>query len=142
MSLWPPTIERTQEIVFEGEYAGYVHLKAGKYSGIQISPVMRDWSSYQRLHLALFNSQPVERKITIRMHDIAHEKSSQYYTDRYTKAWTLQPGWNDINISLADVVSAPKSREIDMTRMQQIGMFYSGLTNEDYLVIDDFRLEP
>jgi hypothetical protein len=142
MALWPKHIERSQDLVFEGSYAGLVHLKTGKFSGINISPVLRNWSGYQAVHLAIFNSQNYSRAITIRLHDVAHELSPQNYSDRFNKTFDLLPGWNSLSISLDEIKSAPKNRPMDTSKMHQIGLFYSNLESDDYLFIDDIRLEP
>jgi VanZ family protein len=142
LSRWHTNIQRTNDNVFSGSFSGFVPLKASKYSGIQISPVPRNWSAYQSLTIALFNSQSSARDITLRIHDVQHEKAAQYFSDRFNRTFTLQPGWNQLEIDLEDVASAPKNRRLDLTQMHQIGMFYSGLEQNDYLLIDKVQLEP
>jgi hypothetical protein len=142
MHLWPKNIARDQEVVFEGEYSGLVRLKAAQFSGISISPILRDWSDYRSIQLAVFNSQNYERAITIRIHDVEHELSDQNYSDRFNKTINLLPGWNQLVISLDDISTAPKNRVMDTAKMHQIGLFYSNLKTDDYMFIDDIRLEP
>ncbi|MFC3701286.1 hypothetical protein ACFOND_06485 [Reinekea marina] len=142
LSFWPKHITQQSREVLEGNYAGYVRLTAGKFSGIQVSPVLRDWSAYRAIQVAIFNSQSFERPITIRMHDVLHEQSDQKYADRFNRTVMLQPGWNKLSLALTDVEKTTSGRVMDVSNMHQIGIFYSGLEQDDYLILDDIRLIP
>ena len=62
------------------------------------------------------------------------------YEDRFNRTLVVCGGWNDIEISLADVMNAPQDRKMDMHRVQNIGIFSVRLPQERVIYLDYLRL--
>jgi len=55
--------------------------------------------------------------MTCRIHDRRHVQGLKRYQDRFNRRYTIQPGWNCINIPLQDVQAAPEGRSMDLKAM-------------------------
>jgi hypothetical protein len=64
----------------------------------------------------------------------------QAYDDRYNQKFTLFKGWNLITVSLDRVANAPKSRKMDLEKIQGLGIFATGLSHPRLLYIDHVQL--
>lgn len=133
----------TAEQVKEGNTSAKAVFPIGHtYSGIGTHDVLRNWSGYEFLHLAIFNPHEETLTMTMRIHDGTHEnKSDQQYLDRYNTQLTLEPGWNDLQVPLSEIQNAPDGRTMDMTNITNIGLFFSNLELVRVLYLDDFHLK-
>lgn len=128
-------------IVHGGGRSLKVPLTTTQYSGATLEYFPRDWRGYRSLRFRIYNELPEPLAITCRVHDGRHTKGIQHYYDRYNKRFILNPGWNDLQVPLADVVSAPKSRQMDMSDIRNVGFFVTRLKKEMNIYIDDVMLE-
>lgn len=133
--------ERTSEIVNDGNFSLKVPLTTSKYSGITLKYFPGNWNGYEYLLLSIFNPLPAPLIINCKINDSLHKKRGYKYEDRYNGQHTLQQGWNDIKISLIEVLNAPQDRQMDLSRITTFQFFVSSLYKERLIYIDDIRLE-
>ena len=76
------------------------------------------------------------------IHDREHDrKDEQNYSDRFNRRIVLQPGAQQVRISLQEVKSAPATREMDMEHVVNINVFAYMLKEERVVFFDNFRLQ-
>lgn len=112
-----------------------------RYTGIALTSLKRDWSEYQTFSLRLFNPKPFEQTLTLRLNDFAHQQAKQKYDDRYNQQLVLANGWNTFEIPLEDIRNAPADREMDLTQMYQLVLFYPDLDEWRELKLDEIVLK-
>jgi hypothetical protein len=86
------------------------------------------------------NSEQDSLMITCRINDTYHWKRDYKYNDRFNEKYVLKPGWNDISISLENVKKAPKSRFMDLAKIDLIGIFAVRLPKTRIIYIDSVKL--
>ncbi len=95
---------------------------------------------YRFLHISVRNSTALPLPISCRIHDEPHYARGGVFDDRYTASFTLEPGWNEISIPLAEVEQAPRERTMSMDRIQGVMIFSVALSEPVVINLDDVRL--
>lgn len=111
------------------------------YSGIELKYFPGDWSGYDYLMLHVFNPDPDSVLLTVSIFDNKHPVNRFAFTDRYTKRFHLQHGWNEIKVSLDEIKRAPRKREMDTTKISGLRLFVARPRKIQQLYIDGVRLE-
>ncbi|MCH8529657.1 MAG: VanZ family protein [Saccharospirillum sp.] len=138
---WQGNIGWTDEQ--EGRYAQPLRLDLTHrrlYTGVFISRLPRDWRGYDQLQFRLYNPEPEDWYMTLRINDRAHDQGESDFNNRYNVRLPLTPGWNEFTLPLADVKQAPRDREMDLNRIQRLGLFATGLESPRFVLLDDLRL--
>lgn len=119
-----------------------VDLTTARYSGVGLKYFPSDFSAYPFLKLRVFNPEEPSLKITLRMHDLAHEQGPDPYAsnDRFRTTFMLKQGWNDLTVDLNAVRQAPKRREMSMTEIADVSLFVSRQKKPHTLYLDDVFL--
>jgi VanZ family protein len=117
------TIAVSSLYAFSGQYSLRLNTTTEKYSGTSLDYFPRDWSSFQTLSFACYNPQMFSINLYTRIHDTLHAQGEMQYSDRYNHRFSLQPGWNELQIPLSAVRSAPENRLMDMSRIEAVGFF-------------------
>lgn len=140
-SRWRGSARRTvsSDVAFSGDLSLLVSLTTQRYSGIGLKDFPRDWSDYSSVSLQVFNPDPEPLQLHFRIHDHLH---ANRYSDRYNNSFSLQPGWNELLISLDDVASAPRDRTLDLSRVAGMGVFVGKLERSRVIYLDEVRLLP
>nr|WP_321465573.1 hypothetical protein [uncultured Desulfobulbus sp.] len=110
-------------LVKHGGKAMRVHLSTAKYSGTTLFYFPQNWSGYNTLHLSVYNPQPAEFLLNLRINDLEHKEYGSRYADRFNSRYLLHPGWNDLEANLDQVRNAPKDRKMDMEHITGFGLF-------------------
>jgi hypothetical protein len=76
--------------------------------------------------------------LTLRIDDVAH---NQEHKDRFNRTFSIEPGLNDLAVTLDDVRRAPAEREMDLRRMAQLILFTNRPREPFELLISDIWLE-
>jgi len=116
-------LQRQQKFVRHGRYALRVQLSTATYSGTSLFYFPHDWRNYRTLHFSVLNPEDGMLALHCRMHDALHKEHGLLYTDRFHKRFELQPGWNDLSVSLQEVRIAPATRLMDMAQIEGFGLF-------------------
>ncbi len=111
------------------------------YSGISLVHFPGKWAGYRSLRLSVFNPEPREVAITVRIHDRLHEEGEMRYEDRFQQEFAVRAGWNDLRIDLGEVARAPDGRRMDLDAIRGVGLFATRLPAPRTLFLDFVRLE-
>jgi hypothetical protein len=141
VSRWSGSAERTVtgEIAFSGQSSLQIKLSTQRYSGLGLKDFPRDWSDYRALSLQVFNPEISPLLLHFRMHDHLH---TNRYSDRYNHSFNLKSGWNELVVNLTDVVTAPKNRLFDLSRVAGMGVFVGKLERPRTIYLDNVLLLP
>ena len=110
------------------------------FSGVHLKYFDGDWRGYRSLSLRLYNPDAQPLQVLCRIHDLAHEAGNQDYDDRFNRRFLLRQGWNDLEIELAEIAAAPKTRRLDLAQIVNLGLFSIGLKIPRTLYLDEVRL--
>jgi hypothetical protein len=124
----------------EGDWSLRVRLSTEQYSGATLRFFPRDWRGYRFLHISVRNSTALPLPIRCRIHDEPHYARGGALDDRYTTSFTLEPGWNEISIPLAEVEQAPRERPMSMDGIQGVMIYSVALAEPVVINLDDLRL--
>ena len=133
------SISISNALAYSGNNSLKVDFGTEKYSGFGLKYFPNDWSEYNNLSLAIYNREQAF-KITIRIHDHLHTQGEQVFSDRFNKTMVLEKGWNTIDISLANVAKAPKTRRLDLSRVSGLGIFVTEQSAPKTIFLDSVKL--
>jgi hypothetical protein len=123
----------------QGRYSAKIILTTDEYSGVSLQYFPDDWSGRKGLAFNVFNpGQPIF--LHYRVHDYLHQRNAQHYDDRFNGKTLLENGWNEIVIPLTDIIEAPQSRDMDVTKIKGFGIFVMKQTQRHVLFLDNVRL--
>ena len=140
---WSGTADRTvsHDRARSGHHSLKIVLHPAHYSGVALDYFPKDWRNHRYIAFSVFNPSDVSLELVCRIHDEGHYRNGGNFEDRFNKTLTVRPGWNDFEISLVDVMNAPRGRKMDMTRVQNFGIFSVQLPHERVIYLDYVRLE-
>jgi VanZ family protein len=107
----------------DGSKAAYVTFGAGPWPGVAFHDLWPDWLEYSVLAVDLSTEENEPLDINIRVHDLAHLRHDQMFSDRFNRSFTLGPGRHVLRIPLNDIQQAPRDRTIDLSKMEGIIIF-------------------
>jgi len=141
LNQWRGDIERVREPVVQGDYSLAVQLGTEPFSGVGLDLLLGDWRHYQILRFSLYNPDDDELPMTLRINDQQHDRHDNRYVNRFNHRLLVQPGWNHFRIDLDDVRLAPEDRDMDMARVQRLGIFATNLPESRTVYLDAMYLE-
>jgi len=128
-------------IVRHGRKAVRVQLSTNKFSGVALFHFPRDWRGYQTLRWSVYNPQAAPLILSCRIHDVQHKKHNLEFHDRFNQQFTLEPGWNDLAVSLEKVKAAPRGRAMVMEQIEGFGLFVTGQSQPRVVYLDYVYLD-
>ncbi len=123
-----------------GRGALRVELNTNRYSGVYLKHFPGDWRGFGQLGLEVYNPSTEPLELHFRIHDRPHRDHKNRYSDRFNTRFILQPGWNPIRVSLAEVAAAPRDRDLDLAQVQGVGLFAAKLEQPVVIYLDYLRL--
>lgn len=111
------------------------------YSGVSLNNLPADWRGFERLTITLFNPSTEPLALTLRINDVAHDRSDHDYNDRYNARLILGPGFNTFTRNLTAIENAPDSRTMDMSKIRRMGLFAVRLPEPRTVYLSDLRLD-
>jgi hypothetical protein len=117
---------------------GHVVFRPGAYPGLSIGEPHPDWRGFEVLVFDVYSELPEPVELVLRIHDRDHNDN---YWDRFNRTLVIHPGASRISIPLRDVQTAPRGREMDMSRICGLVLFADHPREPFDLCFDDFRLE-
>jgi len=126
-----------------------VETSAARYAGIAIPDPFPDWSGFSSLTFLAASGDGRERRLTLRVHDNAHDQS---YADRFNRSWHLgRPVVNGLRsgldtarrfcIPLEEIEAAPAERKMDLKSISALAFFTTDAEAGDVFLLGDVRLE-
>lgn len=133
-------LEVQEEIVRHGKRAIQVRLTTATYSGTTLFYFPHNWHGYSILHFSVYNplEQPLE--LHCRIHDKRHKESGSAFSDRFHRKFIMHQGWSDLQVSLMEVEQAPKSRNMDMGQIENLGFFVVRQPEARLMYLDNIYL--
>jgi len=133
VELEPGTDGRQMEVTFT----------SGQLTGVHMIYLSTDWTEYTSVNLRLYSPYSDLLPITIRTHDREHAIGAHQFenADRFQKRFQLEPGWNRISIPFTDIIDAVTTRTIDLSDMQDIGLFTRPKDGSRTIYIDSIYLQ-
>lgn len=133
--------KRTSKFSKDGEYALEVPLLPGKYSGVSLNYFPENWSGYDFFLFSIMNPSPDAVWLTCRISDIDHHlKTEEIYEDRFNQRFKVNPGWNNFSISRYNILTAPTGRDMDLSKIKQVGFFATDVKEKAFVYIDNVKL--
>jgi hypothetical protein len=62
------------------------------------------------------------------------------YDDRFNRLFVITTGWNDLEIPMSEIASAPRGRTMDLTRIEGLSFFTVDLERPRTIFIDQVEL--
>ena len=142
MDRWVGTslFKRSNIVARDGEYSLQIQFIDTTYSGMELVYFPGNWSNYKYLNFSIYYGQTDTFIIYVRIHDINHMNYNQDYSDRYNTSFVLHHGWNDLQICLKDVAKAPKTRLMDLTKIDGLIIFAYRPQKYQYIYLDHLYL--
>ena len=132
----------SHDIYYSGTSSLQINLTRQRYSGLGLRDFPHDWSDHRSVSLQVFNPDMDSFTLYFRIHDQHHRDHQNTYSDRFNTSFDILPGWNHLEVSLAQVVQAPKTRKMDMTKIAGMGLFVGKLDRPRTIYLDDVKLLP
>ena len=126
--------------VQQGEYSLQATFLPDAFPDITLQHFPRDWSAYNNIKFSLYNKAQDPIVIEMKIYDEDHMKYGYQYTDRFNRELLLQPGWNNISISLNEIYNSPEKRTMDITKIKSFSLFLKDVTSPVTIFLDDLRL--
>lgn len=128
------------QIVTSGnrEGAAEILLLKRRRSGVIISPMMTDWSGYEFLTITAGMLKGPDTNVTVRINDSAHRNS---WANQFLAPIVVVSGLSRIRIPLGDLLDEPGQPSMNLTDIQEVGIFARDRGRDTILLIDDIRLE-
>jgi VanZ family protein len=131
----------THDIVRNGRSALRVGLKTTKASGVSLRHFSNDWRGFSTLKFSVYNTSLGPLEIKCKIFDEPHFSRGQDYDDRLNANFVLHHGWNDIEVSIEQIVNAPVSRKMVLSEMRGITLYVEQKHQPGVIYIDEVRLE-
>lgn len=135
------SVERSDEYHTQGQFSAKVRLNTGLYTGVSLIRLARDWSSYKKLCIDIYNPDPQLVNIALRVNDALHDINGWVDSDRFNQRIDLIVGWNHIEIPLIDIQHGPATRSMNLTQISRIIIYTRQLQQPKVIYVDNLRLE-
>lgn len=140
---WPDecSLTRVFDHATEGKFALRVVLSKspGRYPGLFMADVPRNWSGYRQLCFDLYLNGTAERLLWVRADD---RPDYPPYADRAQTSVNLSSGPNHVCLDLDSFLQTPFGRPLDRTKLARWGMFFDNALGGESFFIDNIRLLP
>lgn len=130
----------SKQFVKSGQYSLHAEFLPGRYPNISLKHFKGNWSGYKTLNFSIYNPGSETLKFTAKIYDQQHIKNGRKYLDRFHQQLLIVPGWNEISISLEDMINAPQYRQMDIEKINGFSLFTDKLKHPVTLYIDDIHL--
>lgn len=118
-----------------------VRFKTPGYSGFALNEFPRDWNGYGLLSIEVFNTSEEVITLVVRIYDKEHLNRGFKYPDRFNQSVAIPPGKSVIKLRINSIKSAPKGREMDLNKIQQLALFTRNLEEDVDVYFDNFQLQ-
>jgi hypothetical protein len=135
------TIERIHPLAGDPNGGLEIELHPGLYPGVLLADMPQDWSGYQTLAFDVLIDDGPPLNTIVKVHDREHRLRGFKDDDRFDGQFRLTPGFHQIRIPLADIRSAPRTRQMNMQDIDTWQLFTYHLTQPRTIVLDNLRLE-
>jgi hypothetical protein len=128
------------EIARKGRASLRVPLTTEEYSGASLQYFVSNWEGYATLRLSIYSESGDPSVVTISVCDEQHVRTGRAHSDRFNGRFTLRPGWNDIDVPLAQIRNAPATRTLDLRSVREVSVIASSLPAPRVIHVDNVHL--
>ena len=114
-------IDRT--VARHGHASLRVALGTEKYAGTTLVRSFGDWQGYSTFSFSLYNPDADPLHLTVSIRDEEHWRRGGEYHDRFNRTFTMEQGWNEVHVPVADIENAPAARTLDLSRLSEVVIF-------------------
>ena len=118
-----------------------VEFLPGEYPDITLQHFPRNWQGYKTITFSLYNQYTKSINIELKVYDKQNIRNGYLYKDRFNKELVVNPGWNDFNIALSDVLTSPADRIMDSQNIKSLSLFLHQTTKVITLYLDSLMLQ-
>lgn len=122
----------------QGDSVGELTFQPSTYPGFVIEEPYPNWVDYKFLSFEVYSELETTINISLRIDDIHH---NGLYDDRFTRIFAINPGVNEIVVSLNDVKYAPARRTMNMSAISAFYLYAYKPGKTIVLYLDHFHLE-
>ena len=133
-------ISLDKDFVTSGEKSLKVELSTDTYSGVGLLPYPSDWHDYNFLQINIYSVSTKPLQIHIRINDALHSLKKMPLSDLFDTQIVINHGWNELKIAIDEIKLAPRSRHMNLSRIQRIGIFVMNEKDPQVVYIDNLRL--
>lgn len=134
-------VERSNTYHSRGNFSLKVQLTAEKYSRVALVNFFNSWQGYSALLFDIYNPEPQPMDLQLRIDDVQHLMGDNLHSDRFNHSLHLEPGWNAITISVAEIQHAPATRLLQLDAINSIIIYAVQLPSEQSIYLDNLRLQ-
>lgn len=133
-------VQREKEVASHGRFSLRIQLTTATYSGASLFYFLHDWRGYNYLNFSMYNPGKKDLSLHCRIHDIHHLQHGMRFSDRFHRLFVLHSGWNQCQVSLAAVRTAPATRRMDMAHIQSFAFFVIRQPRPHVIYMDNIYL--
>lgn len=133
-------LQITDEQVRYGKKSMRVDFSPGKYPDVSLMSFPANWSEFKSVHFSAFSTLPASIIMEIKVYDNKHAASGYDYNDRFNRELVMIPGWNDVEVRMADIAAAPHRRSMDLEHIASLSLFIEKLERPAVFYVDGLRL--
>jgi len=140
----------SEVLKFSGNFASHpkkinnhvlkIALNTKRYTGIVGAGLFRDWSEYRALQFDIYNPNDYLLRLNIKVEDASAMSKGMAYHNRFNGTYKLHPGSNRIQVPLDEIANAPYEREMDLSAIQRLSLFFSRLPESSFIYLDNVML--
>jgi len=123
-----------------GEKSLRVTMLPGRYPDITLYELKPDWRGFKKLSFSLYSTLNHALPMELKIYDRTHLQRGYRYSDRFNRELEIKPGWNDIEVRIADIRDAPQDRQMEMQNIFHFSLFVEELDDPAILYFDSLRL--
>jgi VanZ family protein len=134
-------IQKVSAIHTHGSHALQVVLSTHRYAGVSLLGPSGDWGKYKVIAMDFYNPDAEPLELVIRISDLQHDRGAHQLNDRFNRRLVLIQGWNQVQIDLDDVRTAPHDRAMRMDEISNITVFAMKVSEVREFYWDNVRLQ-
>lgn len=115
--------EINTDIARHGERSLRISMGQEQYAGTTLERSFGDWRGYSAFAFSIYNPDREPLPITVSIRDEEHFRRGGEYHDRFNREFTMQQGWNDVYIPIADIENAPSARKLELNHLSEVVIF-------------------
>lgn len=117
-----------------------IALNTKRYTGIVGAGLFRDWSEYKVLQFDIYNPNDYLLRLNLKIEDTSAMSGNMAYHNRFNGIYELHPGSSRIRVSLDEIANAPREREMDLSAIHRLSLFFSRLPESSFIYLDNVML--
>ncbi len=133
-------VNRAKDYATSHAHSLKINFTTDEYSEVSFNDLYQSWEGFRFLSIDLYKPDDLPLAVIIRINDRQHELGANDYSDRYNKKFSLNQGWNHLEISITDIQHAPATRLMDLRQIQKIVVFSANLKAPRDIYLDNIRL--